>query len=275
VVKRIWLLSSLAFWVAGCGTISQPGVRVTGAHLQDFTLESLTLVFDLEIENPYPVPLPLADVDYRLASSGACFLSGNMSVQGSVPARQKKVIPLPAKVVYASLFKTVQSVKPGAVVPYEAEMGLSADLPALGRRRLPIRKDGQFPVPVPPELQVQDVAWKIGLQETRGTMYLKTINRNQFAVNIKKLQAAFEVGGVDIGCSGIESPIGLAANGGEATTPVFLAVEGSKLGLSVLGVITGKGGAYRLKGAAEVETPFGLISFPIDSPGQASFRRAR
>ena len=73
--------------IAHCFGDAQPQARVTRVDLRDLSLDGLTLRFDIEVENPYGVALPLLGLDYALASRGTRFLSGNAETEGSVPAR--------------------------------------------------------------------------------------------------------------------------------------------------------------------------------------------
>ena len=48
--------------------LQKPTARIADIGLREIDLDSVTLVFDVEVENPYPVPLSLVNVDYQLAS---------------------------------------------------------------------------------------------------------------------------------------------------------------------------------------------------------------
>ena len=114
-------------------SLDRPTARVTGVGFDQFTLESLGLVFNVEIQNPYAAPLPLVRLDYALASGGdGAFLQGAAPLAGSIPAGSSKTIQLPATVTFSKLLETVSSVKPGDVVPYTAKLKLSVDAPGVG-----------------------------------------------------------------------------------------------------------------------------------------------
>jgi len=76
-----WVLMTAC--VAGCETIQEslnlrkPTARLTGLKIEDVKLDSATLLFDVEIDNHYPVALPLSDFDYSLSSGAEQFLSGS------------------------------------------------------------------------------------------------------------------------------------------------------------------------------------------------------
>ena len=162
-------LASALLGVFGCETIQRtlnvkkPSANLMGLSFEDITLKSATLLFDIEVENPYPVALPLLDMDYALASGANELLSGKADIQTTVPANDKKVVSLPAKVSYFDLVKAFMGIRPGSQIPYEATVGLSVDAPALGQVRLPLKKTGQLTVPAIPK--ADEIDWKKLLQD--------------------------------------------------------------------------------------------------------------
>jgi len=82
----------------GCETMQQalernrPSARLIGLKFADVKLDSATLLFDVEIDNHYPVALPLANFDYAVSSRAEQFLSGNANTQTTVPAKSKKTV---------------------------------------------------------------------------------------------------------------------------------------------------------------------------------------
>ena len=273
------VLVSAAWCLAGCGVlegIRKPTARVTDVRLRDITLSAVTLVFDLEVGNPYSVPLPLANVDYSLASEGNEFLSGQADVQGTVPAGGSKTLSLPARLEYMSLLAAVKKVRPGSVIPYAAELGLSVDPPVGGRLRLPLRKEGKLPVPAPPGVEVTEVQWdKLSLDHAGGRVRLKLTNRNQFALTLSKLTYALSLGGVEVARSSLSSPVFFQRGGGAGTVEIPISLSPKRLGLAAFRMLTGKGAGYSFQGDMDAKTYFGPISLPIKGIGKTIFRRLK
>ena len=158
--------------LSGCATIQdalnirRPTATLNGLTFQDISLDSAQLLFDLEIENPYPVALPLLNLDYNLATQAKSFLTGKADLQTTIAPNSKASVSLPAKVTYLDLLQAFKNLRPGSVIPYTADLGLSVDTPALGTLRLPINKQGNLSVPTIPD--IADVNWKqIILNKTR------------------------------------------------------------------------------------------------------------
>jgi LEA14-like dessication related protein len=152
--------------VMGCETIQEglnlrkPTARLTGLKFEEVKLDSATLVFDVEIDNHYPVALPLTNFDYTLSSNAEQFLSGSAKSQTAVPAKSKKTVSLPAKIDYMGMLKALKGVRPGSKIPYGAEMGLSVDTPALGLVRLPLKKEGELVLPSISGTDINDI-WNL------------------------------------------------------------------------------------------------------------------
>jgi LEA14-like dessication related protein len=279
-----WLLNSLLAVMclapAGCAQMREmldlqtPQGRVTGVSLHDVSLEAATLLFDVEVENPYAVPLPLANLDYSLASAGQAFLAGKAALQGTVPAGSTKTVKLPAKVTFIELLKAVKDVRPGSLVPYLAELGLSVDVPSAGPLRLPLKKEGKLPVPAAPEVEIKSIDWsKMTLDEAAGRVVLGVVNHNQFAVDLSKLAYGLSLGGVEVANSSLTKAVHFEPQGGAGTLEIPISFSPKKMGLAVFNLLTGQGSGYNLKGTMDVGTPFGPMSLPVEKIGTTVFRK--
>jgi len=146
--------------VGGCGILDKPGAEIIGVTLQKVDLTNATMLFDVRVDNPYTVPLPLANVDYALSSLGQQFLSGKAPVQGAVPAGGSKSLAVPVRISYLELINAVKGARPGAAIPYKADLGLSVDVPVTGPLRVPMSREGELSIPSAPGLleRLKDLA---------------------------------------------------------------------------------------------------------------------
>lgn len=131
----------------GCDMIEKPSASIAGVSIEDVSLTDATMLFDVNVSNPYSVPLPLSNVDYALASQGQQFLTGKADVQGSVPAKGSKTLGVPVRINYLKLIEAVKGARPGAKIPYQADLGLSVDTPVMGAMRVPMSKEGELDIP--------------------------------------------------------------------------------------------------------------------------------
>lgn len=266
--------------LGGCKTLTdlaagatKPGVSIKGVRFSDIGTDGMTLLFDTEVTNPYAVDLPIANLDYTLASKGTKFLTGSAPLQGTVPANSSKVVALPAKIAFGPMLSVLQGVKPGAVVPYAADMKLSVDGPAgVGRLALPLSKSGELPVPAVPDVSVTDLKINdLSLNNAKATLSLNIKNTNQFAVNLARMGLGLELAGSQVSSAAVTDALSLKpGDSGTIEIPVNLSL--AKLGLSAFNALRGKDTGYRLKGDMAIETPFGPMTLPLDRGGTTKVR---
>lgn len=146
--------------VSATGCTTKPTASITGMKLQGLSLTDATMLFDVKVDNPYMVAIPLGNLDYALASQGQQFLSGNSVMQGTIPANASKTLPVPLKVNFLKLIGAVKGAHPGASIPYKADMGLSLDVPVMGALRVPMSKEGKLDIPTQASLldRLKDMA---------------------------------------------------------------------------------------------------------------------
>lgn len=159
---------------AGCepvqqilGGVPKPTARLSGMQFGDIDLKAATLLFNVEIENPYAVALPLLNLDYAVASGQTSLFEGKADTQTVIPAKGKQSVSLPVKIGYMDFLNALaqlKDVRPGSIIPYTADVGLSFDTEALGPLRLPLKKTSQATVPELPKAS----DWKSILNRTLG-----------------------------------------------------------------------------------------------------------
>jgi len=153
----------LLVFVAGCETIQQalplnkPSARLTGLKFEDVKLDSATLLFDVEVDNPYSIALPLTKLDYGLSSGAQPFLTGKTDLQTTVPAKSRKTVSLPANVNYLGIFRALKDIRPGAKIPYKADLTLSVDTPVIGLIKLPLKKEGELMLPAVSDVKLKSI----------------------------------------------------------------------------------------------------------------------
>jgi LEA14-like dessication related protein len=142
----ILILLSLA-GLGGCGMLEKPTAAITGMSLQEISPTNATMLFDVQVDNPYTVDLPLGNIDYALSSQGKPFLDGEAPLQGAIPAGGSKTLGVPVRISFLKLIETVKDARPDSSIPFLAELGLSVDTPLIGRMRLPMSREGELAIP--------------------------------------------------------------------------------------------------------------------------------
>jgi len=111
------------------------------------TLNGLTLDFRVAVTNPYSTSLPLVGLEYALASQNKRFLTGDFRANRIIPPRETAVIPMPITLSFGALREAGATVRPGATIPYRADVAIKVDAPVLGILRIPTKKEGTISLP--------------------------------------------------------------------------------------------------------------------------------
>jgi LEA14-like dessication related protein len=149
------LIFCLAFFSSGCSVLNELGVPKPTFALKDvkfgqMNLKTATLLFDVEVQNPYAVALPLLNMDYALTTQQNPLFKGQADIATTIPAKEKKVVSLPITLGYTEVvnaLKSLKDVRPGSMIPYDAAVGISSQAPVLGTIRIPIQKSGDLQIP--------------------------------------------------------------------------------------------------------------------------------
>jgi len=266
--------------VAGCGSLEdviesapKPSARILGASVRDLSLRSLDLVFDIEIANPYGVSLPLMDLTYTIGSGHQQLLTGSLKPSGSVPANSSSVMQLPARLDLGAVTKTLTSVKPGAVVPYYAEINVIVDAPLLGEMSLPLKRKGEIPIPAIPEITLAsfDVA-ELSLDRVSATANLRIKNTNQFQIDFSRLGLNLALGGKRVADVRLRNSSKLTP-GQVAIVEIPISIAPAAIGAGLVNLLSGSDAGYNMSGRLDVTTRFGPLAMPFSQNGETAVRR--
>lgn len=207
VVFRLIVTAALAFSAAVSGCASRPTASLEAARVTELTTEHVSITFDVKVNNPWLVPLPLAEAAGNLASpvvnNGTPFLNVTAGGLNSVPAQGSSAVPLSGTFAYLPVLAGLPSLHPGDEVPYTATLQLTASVPATNEKvKLPeIRQDGKLPLLALPDVSIAGVSWPtVSLDQVSGSITLRIGNRNKFSIgpgtaNGKVLLKAVRSGG--------------------------------------------------------------------------------
>ena len=136
----------------GCSSLTglqRPTASVTGMTLGEVDARGFTMNFDVDLDNPNGVALPLAAADYELGLGGVGVLDGRASPGGTLPARGSRSVTVPVAVAFENLLAAEQAIRDsGGNVPYDLAGGLSFETgnPLVGSLRVPLRHRGTLPL---------------------------------------------------------------------------------------------------------------------------------
>jgi LEA14-like dessication related protein len=273
------LIASLVL-LGGCESVQKlladmdkPTASIKGVRFASLSLDQVGLVFDIEVDNPYAVAMPLTNIDYGLASGGAALASGQASLDGVVPARGSRVIAMPVNLAVAELLKAGSDMRPGKVLPYKADLGLSVDAPGVGPLKLPMSHSGEVPVPAVPRISLQSVDFQsLTLSEASAVLKVDIENTNEFPIDLNALGYALSLGGTPITTSTVAEPTSFQP-GQQRGIEIPIRFQPSSLGVAAFNMLRGNDASFELKGDLQLGTRFGAISLPYRQQGTTRLRR--
>lgn len=171
------------------GCQSEPTASLVGARIANLTADHVDLVFDVKVDNPWIVPLPVAEATGSLVSSqitpGTPFLQLSTEAGDPVPRRGSRTIPLKGTISFQTLLAGLSNVHLGDEVPYTATLDMALNAPPNDRRlELPqLTHNGKIPILAPPEVSIKSVSWpSLSWDQVTGNITLNVKNKNKFAI---------------------------------------------------------------------------------------------
>ena len=273
----------LAALAGGCKSLDdalkvlpQPAARVIGADVRNLNLNGLDLVFDIEITNPYGVKLPIVDLKYAVGSGELQLLHGGIETLEDVPANGSTVIQVPASLDFAAAIQTLSNVRPGSILPYHAEINIAVEAPFIGAINLPLKHEGEIPVPAVPDISLD--SFDVGVmtwEEVSATANLRVTNTNQFKIELAKLQFDLELGNETVANAGTRRAYSLAS-GQSAIVEIPISFSPRAFGVGITGIFDMLGGSeadYGIAGILDMGTQFGPLSIPFSFGGDTEIQR--
>lgn len=264
----------------GCQTMQamlndmdKPTASIQGVRFADLSLNKADMLFDVKINNPYAVALPLSNLDYGLSTGGNAVISGKAKLTDSIPAKGSRTITLPVNLIFADLLKAAVNVKAGQVLPYEADLRLAVDAPGVGELALPMSKKGEVPVPAVPDIALQSVTYdSLSWTGASATLKIDVTNTNAFDIDLSKMGYDLKLAGQPI-VSSVVNNAGSFKPGQSRTLEIPISFSPAKLGTSALGMLKGSGASFELSGDMELGTKYGNLSLPYNQSGKTVFKR--
>ncbi|GAB4330023.1 MAG: hypothetical protein Kow0099_00300 [Candidatus Abyssubacteria bacterium] len=214
------------------------------------------MVFDVDVDNPYPVPIKTPRFRYGLDIKGTRFFDSESESQINLPARGVGTVALPVRVSYADLFETYKNLSGESEVDYTLN-GVML-LPVLGRQfELPLSHSGTFPVVRPPSFSNIDIDFtNLSLTKTKLDVSAAMKNPNAFALGVDGLGYVLKLGDIELGdlTATTQSTLGAGQTG-----QLLLSGEVSAASALLNMVKGGKAGSAQILPQGAIETPYGPV----------------
>jgi LEA14-like dessication related protein len=208
-MKRLLLvLATLGLvTVTGCASLQRlaknafqkPRLTFKSARLADASLADATVDLVYQIENPNPLGLNLASVDYAFFVEGKQVVAGTPKKGLNIPAKGRSELVFPANVRFADIAPVVTTFLTKDKASYRAQGSVGIKTP-IGVLNFPLEHEGTFDVPKIPQVEFQPPkVTSLTLSGAKIEIPLKLTNRNGFPLPVGGVAGALKVGGANVG----------------------------------------------------------------------------
>ncbi len=203
-ISQLRIIILIMIWGAACtctglknlANLEKPTVRVEQVRLADLNFQSLTLAVDLGIENPNPLAVSLASLEYDLLLDEISFLKGIQDKSIQISAHGQSSLEIPVMLEFENIYKSFQKLKSQDSTEFRLRLGLGFDIPVLGRVKIPLQHEGHLPLLQIPTLQVESLQIeKLGLTSAELLLQLSLFNPNYMQFMLKAMNYDFQVNG--------------------------------------------------------------------------------
>jgi LEA14-like dessication related protein len=241
----------------------RPEVHFDQLKVDAIDFQGLDGKFVLDVTNPYPAKLDLAEFSWALGLAGSPFLDGTNDKGLLIERNESSKVRIPFGVKFLDIFNVVSGVKGEDNVPYELDTELSFQTP-IGKVKVPLQHEGDLPALHLPKISLKALrVEKLDVLKQIATLELDLgLNSDQGSpLNFETFTYGIKLAGNDV-ASG-NAVIGALADSKTVTLPIDLKLL--NLGEVVVNAITKKQQIkVRLTGDASVGTPFGTIPLSFD-----------
>jgi len=253
-----WLplgLVVLVTMLPGCAqfldVVGRPTVKAVRPKITGINLQGVDVAFEMDVDNPYVVPLKSPALHYGLDIEGSEFITAKDAVTVDLPASGTGTVTLPVSLTYSKLRETYKKLADAKQFAYRLHGSLG--VAAMGRTfELPLSHSGTLPVLRPPKFSNV----KLRFAGTAFTVDADVQNPNLFALGLKNLGYGLKLGDVVVGDL-VASTLDSVAPGGSG----HVTLKGKLSAASALMRLTGGGrlGAPNLAPVGVIETPYGAV----------------
>ncbi|MCU7809991.1 MAG: LEA type 2 family protein [Candidatus Thiodiazotropha sp. (ex Notomyrtea botanica)] len=284
--RKVLLLLVLIYAISlsGCATLEQvgqvlegqkPTAQVNGVRLTGLDFEGMDLAFDVQVDNPNPVGISLAGLDYDLSLLGSRFLKGDQPMGMKLAANGNSSVEVPMRLGFQQLLSTYQQLKGADSAGYQLDLGMGFDVPVLGRVRVPVSYQGEFPVPEMPDVKVRSLdVQQLSMSGATLMMQLEVDNPNAFSLLLNQLNYDVKLNGYNVGSGLMDRAVNLQ-QGSPGVINLPLSLDFAQAGMGLYKALLGSGIRYDLNGSMEASSSNPILKhfqMPLEKQGSVSLR---
>ena len=256
--KQRFLMAILALAMSsGCAqlldVVGRP--KVTGVHpkITAIDLETVSLSFDVDINNPYVFPLKSSNVQYGFDVEGTTLFQSDKPATLDIPAKGTGTLTLPVRLAYADIRKAHEKLADAKEFSYTIRS--SVGLAGAGHSYdLPLSHSGTLPILRPPTFSNMQVRLaETSLSGAGITIEADMVNPNVFALGVRELGYLVKLGDTEMG--NLTASTAETVGPGESSRVTLngkISVAKALLGLKGLGMPS-------ISPSGVIETPYGPV----------------
>lgn len=201
---RVFL--ALTLLLCSCATLmnlsrsfQKPTLSFKSVALSDVSLGGLSLNLTYVLDNPNPLGLSLAEIDYALFVEGHQVVAGKPQKGLEIPASGKRDLVFPANVKFEELAPALATFLTKDVATYRAQGHVGVETP-IGLVRIPLSREATFEVPKVPTLSFgTPTVRSLSLQGATVDFPLTLVNRSGYRLPLGSLGGNLSISGSPVG----------------------------------------------------------------------------
>lgn len=206
--RSLLVLATLSLTLlAGCASLQKwlksafkkPQLTFKTARLSQASLSDATVDLVYQLNNPNPLGLSLASVNYAFFVEGKQVVAGTPPKGLNIAANGKSELVFPANVKFADIAPVVMTFLNKDSAAYKAQGSIGIKTP-IGVLSFPLEHEGTFEVPKIPQVQFDSPRiTNVTVQGATVEFPLTVKNRNSFPLPVAGITGALKVAGANVG----------------------------------------------------------------------------
>ncbi|MBN1595886.1 LEA type 2 family protein [candidate division FCPU426 bacterium] len=266
-IHCLWL-AGFMLSLTGCAhlqsLIEPPEVEVVSLTPQFINLTHIGFLAKLSVKNRLPIRLPLQRMDFKVGVNGRPFVSGALDNVPALGGGASELIDLPFQLGFKEVLALFGEVKGKDTL----RLAFSGELHASSQFMLPaVPFAFNFEMPVPRLPKIAFGGFSI-LQSSRTIgLALKVANGNAFPLQLQTVDAGLRMGQKDYTLAALNEAVSIPA-GQAGVVQLRIGDAWEKTAGLFADMVTGKKMDFALQGEIKSRTPYGLMTFPLDTRGK-------
>ena len=269
-------LGALALSSTGCpflhGATQKPKVTLRGVDIAGVDFQAAHLVATLDVQNPLPVGIPVAKLNWAVKVEGNQLAAGAVDDATTVPAGGVAPVKLPFDLKFEDLYRIATQFKDQDTAPYHLDGTVAINTP-IGPVDVPFAHDGTVPVLKVPQVEVSKVdVGKVDFGGATIKISFAVKNPNSMPLDVSALDYALTLAGQKIAEGALAAPLTIPAKG-DGTFDAGVKLGFAQAAAAAQTLRSNASVDYSIGGTLSAKTPWGALSTPYNRAGTVKISR--